>query len=342
MPVSNLPDQSFPPQGTATISMGASQIIKIAAEALTVLAIGSYAIGFIVVNSYLLAYGYSSYALFKTAYIGAGILFLIFVTPMAITLYSFVLSREWAKDTSQDLSAKRRRLNFVSIPILIFVAYFMLNSIASDELRTAADEFPSWVIYLMAAVLVISVCMLFLENVNREWRLAVWAKKYNGLSSFILYITGFFWSYKVVALYSILLVGFAVWLTIKFLFGEQSILTRVRDWPPGVAAELAGVIGLSLVAIGFFGTTLYGHIKPQYGGGKPSRVRVLIAEGKKGALSPQDWPKNMESLLADTQLIDSTEKELLLLLKSSYEDKGLLLQVDRSIVDAVLYLPSSP
>jgi hypothetical protein len=72
MPVSNLPDRRFPVQETDTIPIRPTQVIKFAAEALTVLAIGSYAIGFIIVNSYLLAFGYSSYALFKTTYIGAG------------------------------------------------------------------------------------------------------------------------------------------------------------------------------------------------------------------------------------------------------------------------------
>jgi hypothetical protein len=309
---------------------------------LTVLAIGSYAIGFIIVNSYLLAFGYSSYALFKTTYIGAGILFLLFITPMVLTLYSFILGREWAKDTSQDSSAKRRRLNFVSIPILVFAVYSLLNHIASDELRSTTEEYPSWTFYLFAAVLVISFCVLILENVNRGWTLAVWAKRYTGLSSFVSYITIFFWSYKAQAVYCIVFVALAVWFIMKVFFAEQSILARFRDWPPGVVWDLAMVIGLSLTAIGLFGTTLYGHIRPQYGGGQPSRIRVLIADDKKIALSLHGGPRNMDSLLADTQLIDSTEKELLLLLKSTYDDKGLLLQVDRSIVDAVLYLPSSP
>lgn len=342
MSFSNLPDRPFPAQETDTIPIRPTQVIKFAAEALTVLAIGSYAIGFIIVNSYLLAFGFSSSSLFKTTYIGAGILFLLFVTPMALTLYSFILGREWAKDTSQDSSAKRRRLNFVSIPILVFAVYFLLNHIASDELRSTTEEYPFWTICLFAAVLVISMCMLFLENINRGWTLAVWAKKYTGLSSFVLYIAIFLWSYKVQAVYCIVLVALAVWSTIQFFFAERSILVRFRDWPPGVVWDLAIVIGLSLTAIGFFGTTLYGHIRPQYGGGQPSRVRVLIAEDKKTVLSAQSGVRNMDSLLADTQLIDSTEKELLLLLKSTHDDKGVLLQVDRSIVDAVLYLPSSP
>lgn len=127
----------------------------------------------------------------------------------------------------------------------------------------------------------------------------------------------------------------------KVFFGEH-LLVRLRDWPPGVAYELVVLIGLALAAMGLFGTTLYGNIKPQYGGGHPPRVRVLIAEKNRSVLNPLVSPGNMESMLADTQLIDNTEKEILLLLKSSYDDKGVLLQVDRSIVDAVLYLPSAP
>lgn len=239
-----------------------TEITKFAAEALTVLAIGSYAIGFIIVNSYLLAFGFSSYALFKTTYIGAGILFLLFILPIALTLYSFVLSREWAKDTSQDSSAKRRRLNLVSIPILVFAVYFLLNHIASDGLRSTTEEYPIWTIYLAAAVLVVSLCMLILENVNREWTLAVWAKRYTGLSSFVLYITIFLYSYKVQAVYCIVFVALAVWATLQVFCAEQSILARFRDWPPGVIWDLAIVVGLSLTAIGLFGTTLYGHIRP--------------------------------------------------------------------------------
>lgn len=328
--------------GTSEFSNSTNQAIKFAAESLTVLAIASYAIGFIIVNSYLLTFGYSSNALFKTTYIGAGILFFLIATPIALSMYSFILNGQWAKDTSQDSSAKRQRLNFVSIGILAFATYYLLNHVASYELRSTSEESLTWVNYLIVVILAISILFLILENVTRKWTLAVWAKRYSGLSYLILYLTVFVSSFKIEVVFCIAILALAIWLAMKLFFEEQSVLTRLRNWPPGLVYDLVVAISLLLGAMGLFGTTLYGNIKPQYGGGHPPRVRVLIAEEKKDVLDPLVAPGNMKSMLADTQLIDSTEKELLLLLKSTYDDKGVLLQVDRSIVHAVVYLPSSP
>lgn len=342
MPFSTRPYRRFPVQETGTIPLGATQVIKVAAEGLTVLAVGSYAIGFIIVNSYLLTFGYSGNALIKTTYISAGILFLLLVTPLALLLYSFFLSRQWANDTTQDLSARRRRVNILSLGLLAFVAYYILNHIASNELRAYYEESAWWAPFISGAALVIFIGWLTLENINREWKLAVRAKKYAGLSTLFLYFTIFLTAFKIEVVFCLAFVVLAVFLGMQFFLNDRSILHRLRESPPDVALDLVIVIVLSLTAIGLFGTTLYGHIRPQYGGGQPTRVRVLIAEGKLTVLRLQGGLRNIDTLLSDTQLIDSSEKELLLLLKSSYDDKGLLFQVDRSIVDAVLYLPSSP
>lgn len=58
-----------PHESTQETSIGASvgiaKIVKALAEVFTVFAISSYAIGFIIVNSYLLSHGYASNAIFK-------------------------------------------------------------------------------------------------------------------------------------------------------------------------------------------------------------------------------------------------------------------------------------
>jgi hypothetical protein len=46
-------------------------------------------------------------------------------------------------------------------------------------------------------------------------------------------------------------------------------------------------------------------------------------------------------MLAQAQLLDGADNKLLVLLKSSHGDKGILMQIDRSLVDAVVYLSST-
>jgi hypothetical protein len=206
---------------------------------LTVLAIGSYTIGFIIVNSYLLTFGYSGNALFKTVYISAGILFLLLVTPLALCMYSFFLSSRWAKDNTQDLSDKRRRLNIISLGALTFASYFILNQISSNELRASYEESAWWTPYIIGAGFVISLSLLTLEKIKREWKLAVWAKKYAGLWLLLLYLTSLFTAFKFEVVFCLGFVALAVFIALMFFLQDQSIPHRLQDWPPSVVYDLA-------------------------------------------------------------------------------------------------------
>jgi hypothetical protein len=322
-------------------SGGVTQKLKLTAELLTVLAIGSYTIGFIVVNSYLLTFGYSGRSLFDTTYISAGILFFLLVTPIALLVYSFFVSSQLAKDANPDSSYKGKRLNLVAMGTLAFLPYFLLNHIVTSELRSSIDDSPAWLIYLVGTALVVSLLLLTLENLNKQWKLAQWAKTHPGLSYVLLYPTVFVSAFNFSVVYCIGFLIFSVWFVMWLLLQKKPIAERLLDWPPGVAYELVVAIVIFLVSLGLFGTTLYGHIQPQYGGGHPARVRVVLTNEKRKLLNLSGLPSQLDTMLADTQLIDSTDQAILILLKSSYEDKGILLELDRSIVDAILYLPFS-
>src|SRR5262249_17420170 len=118
----------------------ATQIVKSLAEAFTVVAVTSYAFGFIIVNSYLLTFGYSGNALFKTTYISAGILFLLLVTPFALSIYSIFLSARLPDDSASQSS----RLRMLGFGLLPYSSWLLLSAVASEDLKLAQDERSWW------------------------------------------------------------------------------------------------------------------------------------------------------------------------------------------------------
>jgi hypothetical protein len=318
-----------------------SHRFKVVAELLTVLAIAGYAVGFIIVNSYLFTFGYSGHALFKTTYISAGMLFLYLVVPLALCIGAIILNGQKAAAIPQvQVSHFFSATSFIVL-LLMYIPHMTLRFIGSDGLRSPAEE-EIWLKSVIVGVVgVITLTIIVLENIKREWRPALWAKKYPNLGLLLLFVLVYMLDFKGEVVLFLVMVGAAIFLAIVVLLDKEPLLIRVLTKPHEVARDLSLTIGMFLFAMGLFGVSVYPSIKPQYGGGQPSRVRVLIGEEKMNALIRGSGLKNLESMLGDTQLIDSTEKELLLLLKSTYGDKGILLQVDRTIVDAVMYLHSS-
>lgn len=338
------PHRRISAQETGTLPIEVTQRIKNAAELLTVLAVGSYAIGFVIVNTYLLQFGYSGHALFKTTYISAGILFLLIGTLLAIPFYSTLQINQQGKDTTQGTFKRQpgTYLLLFSVSAPFFIAFGLMKILDPTELSVTYEGTNGRIVVAGLAAMGLALVLWRLENTESEWPLAIWAKKYSGLSillySSALFLTTF--KIEVVICLASIVVAAILWMLLGL--DSQSILHRLRISSPDYAMYLAGLIIISMSAMKLFGTMIYGHITPQYGGGQPAHVRVLIGGEKMTALSLQGAPHNLATLLADAQLVDSSEKELLLLLKATHDGKGLLLQVDRSIVDAVLYLPSFP
>lgn len=329
-------EETIEPVGKTT------HIIKFAAESLTILAIAGYAIGFVTVNSYLFKFGYSGHALLKTTYISAGMLFLSLVVPLALCISAIVLSGRKAVANPQDQISIFFTFNSFIILILLYIPFQTLFYISSDGIQSSFEENVLWQSVIFGVVTFMSLTIIVLEKVQSDWSLAVWAKKYPNLGVLLLLLLMFILRYKIEVVTFLVLAMIAVFFAMNFILDKQSLSSRLLERPHGVAIDLVLILGALLMAMGLFGVSVYPHIKPQYGGGQPSRVRVVIEEEKRNILSQGSGLKNIETMLADTQLIDSTEKELLLLLQSNYDDKGLLMQVDRSIVDAVIYLQPSP
>ena len=347
--------------------LGVSQAIRAIAEAGSVLAIGSYCIGFLIINSYLLTFGYSGVPLFKSSYISAGVLFLALAVPLALVAHSTITSHRAlrqamakAKVTAPSLPPEAPKMDAMvenirasvterkirHLTLLSVIPYAVLYFIALDELRISGEEarsqYGGWMLYIFSLVISVSSILAILEVVKKDWKLAKWAKMYPGLGLVLLYVSSLFMTFKLEVLLCIGLMVLAMYWLINTVLLEEPFLDRLRNKSDIVAIELIFSLGLILAAIVLFGTTLYGHLKPEFGGGHPSRVRVFVSEKAKETLTLQGGPRDISTLLADTRLIDSTENHLLLLLKASHDDKGLLMQLDRSIVDAVVYLPALP
>jgi len=309
-------------------------MIKRAVEALTILAVSSYAIGFIIVNSYLLNYGSAGASLFKVKYISAGLLFLLIAALIAIS-FSAVF---WARTQKEELESNRRRAVLWAPTFALYILYLLLNQITDSEVRSPLEEIQ-WLRWVPLAVLMMLVAGLVIEESKWEWRGARWLRNNRGVSNLGLASVILITSYSPAVLMVLGLLAYIIFSAMSFAFSEDPVAVRFNDWPIKVIYDLAFFVVLLLISLGFFGQSMYGHIKPQYGGGQPARVRVVLAEEKRVQFMHLGLQQEAETLLGDTQLIDSTDTEFLFLVKKSHGDKGLLLQVNKSLVDVLLYYP---
>ena len=52
--------------------------------------------------------------------------------------------------------------------------------------------------------------------------------------------------------------------------------------------------------------------------------------------------KNSGTMIAEAQLLDNNDDKIVVLLKSSHGDRGLLMQIDKSLVNGIILRPSAP
>lgn len=316
---------------------GIQRFIKSATETLTILGIGSYIAGFLIVNSYLLTFGYAPYSLFRTTYLSAGVLFLFFIAPIILSMYSLHLGFR----LTQKGNSQRARVSIGTLGILFFSFTMVLRAIGTSEMQNDPEEWlpNSWQPWLALLGLVSGTILIFLENIGKQWWLAEWAKQYRGLWLVTMYLSILVAMFRMEIVFYCSLLSAVVFQVVRVASQKDSLLDRLRDWPPNVVAEMMIPVIVLPILVGLFGTDIYGKIKAQYGGGHPSRVRVLIQPDRMAQLSVGSGQKNLSTMLAEAQLLDSSDNKLLVLLKSSHGDKGLLMQIDRSLIDAVVYLP---
>ena len=118
-----------------------------------------------------------------------------------------------------------------------------------------------------------------------------------------------------------------------------SALEWIKKAPWNGANVLVGCIMCAFFTISSFSNSFYPYVKPQFGGEQLSRVRVILSEHKDGQIAKLGFTKPPVDLLAEAQLLDSTDNEFLIVVKSAANDKGVLIQLERRMVDTIMYFP---
>jgi hypothetical protein len=130
---------------------------------------------------------------------------------------------------------------------------------------------------------------------------------------------------------------YASWIVFKLLCGEEKFGESFKKWPIGPVIDIATISTCTLTAIIIYSLNFYGEAKPQFGGGLPANVRVIISDEKRIQLDKLGGVERVEQLLNNARLIEVSDQDYIVALKT--EDGGeRLLQLDRTMVDAILYL----
>jgi hypothetical protein len=203
------------------------RFIKGVTETLTILGIGSYSFGFLIVNSYLLSFGYAPYSLFKTTYLSAGVLFVLFTTPIVLAVYSLRLGfRLTAKGDPQ-----RTRLNIGTFGILLFFFTVLFYNIGINDMWNDPDEWTpySWRLFLGILGFVGGTILVYLENTGKQWKFAEWAKRYRGLWLLTMYLTSVVATLRVDIVIYLSSLTAVLYGLVGVLFQDKSFAERLKD-----------------------------------------------------------------------------------------------------------------
>src|SRR5438132_12041682 len=94
----------------ATARFRLQELIKRTAELATIGLGVSYVLGFLIVNTYLLQYGYSGGSFFKVKYISAGLLFLTIACLLGLCIYPVFWATQQAKNPAAPERHRRAML----------------------------------------------------------------------------------------------------------------------------------------------------------------------------------------------------------------------------------------
>jgi uncharacterized membrane protein len=309
--------------------------LKTLAESVTILGAIIYVTGFVIVNSYFLSYGYTVTPLFRVRYLSAGLLFAALCFLIAFGMFPVYWAYRKSQESPPVTSSELTWGLFGGLGIFFYVFKRIIEGIITDDIRgEGVNSYQN--IHTAALIVIVALLIFEVINAKRQWfpRLA----SVNGLAAAVFFLLLFIGS---VDLQALQFVGGAVGVV-----GILGIL-KLKEWEPDKwitidpvnnAYILAAGVGCAFFTISTFSTYFYPFVKPQFGGGQLSRVRVILNDDAIDQVAKLGFPKDPTQLLSDAQLLDSSDNEFLIVVKSSQSDRGVLLQLERHMVDTVMYL----
>ena len=218
----------------------------------------------------------------------------------------------------------------MGMAMALYLFSTLLNAIAGEAIKESFDFHPWWIELVVFGLL----ALLIIADIS-NWKkgFAPKLQAYHGFSFLLLWIVITVSTYQLKALTFIPFLTLGIIMIFAVVNDERSISTQFEDNPTNSMYFASIFLGIAISAFTFFSTNFYSYIKPQFGGGLPPRVRIILAEGKTQFVDKLGYPQKADVLLSEALLIDSTDHEYLLLVKSSENDQGTLIQFRRELVE---------
>lgn len=303
-----------------------STVVQISSASL----LAFYVLGFTVVNSYLIKLGLYSFDVLNSQYLAAGIIFAV-----AAGIFGFVVGRRiyFIERDFTEFALLATKFRFQKIWVLFCFVYVFV------ELAFAGVVGAFWTAGLLFEDiqghnnLLIGISAVFLIDYLILFRRKIY-KNYPQVAipiAFIGFITIIIVAVKLVPdprMYTLYVYYFLTGIILNIVIDVSH-----RRVPSILFNAFWGIVTLLTVAA-LFGSTFYGEVKRQYGGGKPLSAQFVVCREFPEYLA--NLLKVENSLTAEANILAETNSEFLVQTKAKNSDAQVSLRITKSLVKAVI------
>lgn len=254
----------------------------------------AYFFGFIIVNSFLVKYNFTSINLLNTEYLIAGIIFSLIFGSIVLSIYFSNRKQGKLTDSAYDF--------FLPALMRVLVICFATSFITINY-NDISDRFT------IVINLIVLIYFLLLMLLNTEF--AKNKINYNlniGLRFAYLIFVNIYIFYHCDSCRSLMILCFIVGIGVLIVFSEIFDKTFHK-------VQAIGLIFIAIVFSSYFGTSVYEDIPRKYGGRRAYKTQLLVESKKLTELKNIISVEN--NLHVDVQILYETEHEYLIKKDSS-------------------------
>lgn len=303
-----------------------STVVQLSSVAL----IAFYALGFIVVNSYLIKIGVYSFNILNSQYLAAGVIF-----GAAGGIFGFVVGRRiyFLEHDFSEFASLGSKFRYPKIWVLFCFVYVYVEVVFGGVVGAF------WTANLLfddikgLSNLLILLTVAFLVDYLILWRGGVY-KNHPFVALPVAFI-----GFNIIAFSAIILVPDIRMYSLYILYFTAGIVLNIvidvsyRRTGNILFTAFWGIITL-FTAAAIFGNVFYGEVKRQYGGGKPFPVQFVVSEEFPTYLA--NVLKVENGLTAEVNILGETNSEFLIQTRAPDQNEQISLRISRTLINAVV------
>lgn len=242
-------------------NIGSYAVLRSIAADIIKFSVVAYAIGFLIVNSSLLEYGYMSFDISSTRYLIAG---LLFISVSALILLASSICRRLAKINRKIL------IYGIGLYSLVFTLHVLLGI---EYTRKNVLYEPRWlfsIVFLLSMLVPIS--SFFISSLCRSKKLRPIVEIFLVAIPFLFLVLYGSKEILYLVLFVVLVFGYEDIILLKSDAIKKEVDLNNLDTPKFIAWRIIGLLALPIM----FGTQIYSKVDRMRGGGAPLRATVLI------------------------------------------------------------------